>query len=103
MSQSRLPGEEGAHGVKNNREADVMLLRRKEVAGAGVVAAGDLDPLDELLEALVVDEGGLPFGDDGGIVLARELHHPQPPIPPAATLRYMCTTVVHSGLACSPS
>jgi hypothetical protein len=70
-------GGEGADGVEDGEAiaggGGVVVV----VAGTtGVaVAAGDLDPLDELLEALVVDEGGLPLGDDAGLVLPRELHH----------------------------
>jgi hypothetical protein len=70
-------GGEGADGVEDGEAigggGGVVVV----VAGTtgSAVAAGDLDPLDELLEALVVDEGGLPLGDDAGLVLPRELHH----------------------------
>uniref|UniRef100_A0A0A9DIJ4 Uncharacterized protein n=1 Tax=Arundo donax TaxID=35708 RepID=A0A0A9DIJ4_ARUDO len=101
LSQSRLRGEaggEGADGIEN-REAIAAAAaanavppeerrRRQRVVVAGV-AAGYLDPLDELLEALVVDEGALPLGDDAGLVLPRELHHPQQSPPPANTALYV--------------
>lgn len=95
-------GGEGADGVEDGEAvaaaagvAAAAVATSTATAGTGFppgeqqrrgVPAGDLDPLDELLEALVVDEGGLPLGDDAGLVLPRELHHPpRPPLaaPPA--------------------
>ena len=93
-------GGEGADGVEDGEAvaAAAGVATSTATAGAGGeqrrgVAAGDLDPLDELLEALVVDEGGLPLGDDAGLVLPRELHHPPRPPPAAPPAVYVLVLV----------
>ena len=69
-------GGEGADGIEDGEAvAAGGVAAASSPSFPGGVAAGDLDPLDELLEAPVVDEGGLPLGDDAGLVLPRELHH----------------------------
>jgi hypothetical protein len=74
LHSGREPGGEGADGVEDGEATGACASDERVGVGGGgggviLVPARDLDLLDELLEALVVDEGALPLRDDAGLVL----------------------------------